>query len=480
MPPAPVSESTAPSWIVLPALLPALGDDVVPVDVLLLQADSTRAEAATTDAACRPRRRTPPFVRNRKPPRARWRSMARIVETSPRGSPDVVLGTAPCDARQASGVRAAPAGGRRLGAPALAHWRLRARRAGRGLPGDHAPPALHRVAQVCGVGCSHGEGVLVGLGGGCRRWRREGRCGWGAGRTRRVPPDHAAERARRGCPLGQDRFHGVRRHLAPELALQAGQPVGDLSDALAKGHEFVVGHGVHPGVVRADGELLQLFHLLQQPVKVAHRPSTLQPTLRDPARTPKRRIAPHLVQAGGSFSRTYRPMTRASSPVEKKVRRASPGEQTMGSPWSLKDVFSTIGTPVSWWNASINRRNGGLAASVTVCRRPVPSTCVIAGTWLRRSGRMGRQSSMNGDGATGSNQFGASSASTEGAKGRNGSRCFTSALMVSFMWSGRGSARIDRFPSAQGPASALPWNQPVMLPAASRRAASREGSGTSR
>src|SRR6266849_66142 len=110
MPPAPVSESTAPSWIVLPALLPALGDDVVPVDVLLLQADSTRAEAATTDAACRPRRRTPPFVRNRKPPRARWRSMARIVETSPRGSPDVVLGTAPCDARQAFGRRL-PGGG---------------------------------------------------------------------------------------------------------------------------------------------------------------------------------------------------------------------------------------------------------------------------------------------------------------------------------------------------------------------------------
>src|SRR5439155_15774878 len=120
------------------------------------------------------------------------------------------------------------------------------------------------------------------------------------------------------------------------------------------------------------------------------------------------------------FSSTYGPITRASRPVEKKVRTASTGEQTIGSPTSLNEVLSTIGTPVSRWNASMRRRNGGLAASVTVWRRPVPSTWVTAGTCARRSGRIGRQSSMNGEGATGSNHAGASSARTEGANGRKG------------------------------------------------------------
>ena len=42
-----------------------------------------------------------------------------------------------------------------------------------------------------------------------------------------------------------------------------------------------------------------------------------------------------------------------SRPVEKKVLNASSGLQTIGSPFTLKEVFSKIGTPVKLLNSLI-------------------------------------------------------------------------------------------------------------------------------
>ena len=54
--------------------------------------------------------------------------------------------------------------------------------------------------------------------------------------------------------------------------------------------------------------------------------------------------------------------------------------------------------------------------------------------------------------------------------GRNGSRCLIRALRMSFMSARRGSATIERLPSARGPNSIRPWNQPTTSPAAIRSA----------
>ena len=65
----------------------------------------------------------------------------------------------------------------------------------------------------------------------------------------------------------------------------------------------------------------------------------------------------------------------------------------------------------------------------------------------------------------------------EGAKGRNGSRNFTSWFTRSFIAGSRGSARMLRFPRARSPNSMPPWNQPTIFPPAMRRAASSSGLG---
>ena len=63
-----------------------------------------------------------------------------------------------------------------------------------------------------------------------------------------------------------------------------------------------------------------------------------------------------------------------------------------------------------------------------------------------------------------------------GANGRNGSRNFTAAFSRPVTSGRSGDARIDRLPSARGPASSLPWNSPAIFPAASWAARYRAGS----
>src|SRR5690349_21871431 len=55
------------------------------------------------------------------------------------------------------------------------------------------------------------------------------------------------------------------------------------------------------------------------------------------------------------FSTRKLPITSASIPELKNVRKASVGVCTMASPRRLKDVFMTTGTPVILPNSSIRR-----------------------------------------------------------------------------------------------------------------------------
>src|SRR5271170_7612664 len=58
----------------------------------------------------------------------------------------------------------------------------------------------------------------------------------------------------------------------------------------------------------------------------------------------------------------------------------------------------------------------------------------------------------------------------EEAKGRNVSRCLMRRFRMSFISGRRGSAKMLRLPSARGPHSAAPWNQPTIFPSAMCRA----------
>ena len=77
---------------------------------------------------------------------------------------------------------------------------------------------------------------------------------------------------------------------------------------------------------------------------------------------------------------------------------------------------------------------------------------------------------MNGEGCVFSKNSPVASSAMEGAKGRNISRCLMRRFRISFISARRGSARILRLPSARGPHSVAPWNQPTIFPAAMRRA----------
>ena len=76
-----------------------------------------------------------------------------------------------------------------------------------------------------------------------------------------------------------------------------------------------------------------------------------------------------------------------------------------------------------------------------------------------------------GTGSSTSNHSRAHSARTEGAKGRKDSRRLIFSFRISFMSARRGSHTIERLPSARGPHSMRPWNQPTTAPPAIAAAA---------
>src|SRR5205823_7465806 len=79
-----------------------------------------------------------------------------------------------------------------------------------------------------------------------------------------------------------------------------------------------------------------------------------------------------LVSAMGGCSRLSRmklSTTRASISVRMKQRYASSGVQTIGSPRTLNDVFTTTGQPVRDSNARMSAWYSALVSSLTVCTR---------------------------------------------------------------------------------------------------------------
>ncbi len=97
----------------------------------------------------------------------------------------------------------------------------------------------------------------------------------------------------------------------------------------------------------------------------------------------------------------------------------------------------------------------------------------------RFSSRIWNTCIMKGTASSSSNHSATASSSTEGAKGRNDSRRLILALRISFMSARRGSQRIERLPSARGPHSMRPWNQPTTLPSAIAAAVRRQSSASS-
>ena len=130
--------------------------------------------------------------------------------------------------------------------------------------------------------------------------------------------------------------------------------------------------------------------------------------------------------------------------------------QTIGSPRRLNDVFITTGTPVRFPNSSINSQYSGFTSRSTVCGRALPSTCVTAGITLRFSGFTCAVKIMNGESVADSMYSAALSASIDGANGRHHSRNFTALFTFTVISGSRGSARIERLPSARGPNSIRP------------------------
>src|SRR6266851_1206300 len=164
------------------------------------------------------------------------------------------------------------------------------------------------------------------------------------------------------------------------------------------------------------------------------------------------------------FSTRKLPMTSASIPELKNVRIASVGVCTIASPRRLNEVFMITGTPVRFSNSSSKRQYSGLISFSTVCGRALPSTCVTAGMTPRFSGRTCAVKIMNGESVALSRYSAAASFFSDGANGRHHSRNLTALFTFAFISGSRGSARIERLPSARGPNSIRPWNQPRILP----------------
>ncbi|MFO0630639.1 MAG: hypothetical protein U0325_34115 [Polyangiales bacterium] len=120
----------------------------------------------------------------------------------------------------------------------------------------------------------------------------------------------------------------------------------------------------------------------------------------------------------------------------------------------MNDVFSTIGTPVRAKNAEIIAWYRGCVSACTTCGRALPSTWTTAGS-SRCAGRTGSVKTMNRASKARSNQSPSWPASTEGPKGRQGSRDFIAFTRACIAGS-RGSARMLRPPSARGPNSIAP------------------------
>ena len=163
------------------------------------------------------------------------------------------------------------------------------------------------------------------------------------------------------------------------------------------------------------------------------------------------------------------PITSASAPEQKKLRTASRGVITRGSPNRLNEVFTSSGAAARSPKRFSNRQNKGLAARSTTCRRTRSPGRTNPASRLRPWGRTEPIVVIKRPDGEQSKYCGQSSAGTEIANGRNASRCFTYSFRFSLTYGAHGEASRLRLPRARGPNSAAPWCQPTILPASSRR-----------
>ena len=154
-------------------------------------------------------------------------------------------------------------------------------------------------------------------------------------------------------------------------------------------------------------------------------------------------------------------MTRASSGEVQKLSTASRGVQTIGSPRVLNEVLTSTGHPgprlerleqvvVERVLVTVDGLDSRRAVDVAHGRDPVG----LLGPDVVDEEHEGRD--PRADEPVGS----ASSSRTTGATGRKSSRSlisFSRACISAWI----GEARIDRDPSARGPNSIRPWNQPI-------------------
>ena len=195
------------------------------------------------------------------------------------------------------------------------------------------------------------------------------------------------------------------------------------------------------------------------------------------------------------------PRTSASMCVRMKQRYASAGVQTIGSPRTLNDVLTTTAHPVAARTPGSGRSSrgwsraspSGSARSSRCGSRP---GCPIAGRSVCRCPRAcaARRSAGSADApaparraACTANRHRARNsrrrarAARDGANGRNPSRNLILRFICACIRGLRGSPRMLRAPSARGPNSMRPSNQPTIFSSASRcRHASRAASCSSR
>ena len=193
--------------------------------------------------------------------------------------------------------------------------------------------------------------------------------------------------------------------------------------------------------------------------------------------------------------------------VARKQRYASSGVQTIGSPRTLKLVFTSTGQPVRRSNASSKRVNRGFRCLVDGLN---PRTEVDmghggnlganhvdpvakVGVFLHHSTGLRGRSEPGGLRAQGppaacrgfpgrardQTTPPPDPARTAGAKGRKLSRNLIFRFIVACIAGDRGSPRMLRAPSARGPNSIRPWNQPTILPSARSPATCSTRSGSS-
>lgn len=166
-------------------------------------------------------------------------------------------------------------------------------------------------------------------------------------------------------------------------------------------------------------------------------------------------------------------MSKALIPEQKKLRTASRGVITKGSPKRLKEVWTSKGAGARFPNSLSSCQRRGAPVRLAGHRRIRSPGRRKSLTNSRPSGRTHPRVDMKRASGEQSKYRAQSSSGTEMAKGRKGSRCLTKWFKFSLTYGIQGEARRLRWPRARAPNSAAPWYQARIPPFSRILAASR-------